>query len=228
MESVLCSSLNAAETPDVPAAEAAQQAAAAKASKRAQKRYSAKDFLVLCDDFRTARMPLDAEVFSAFGMVFLLLDEIEGFLSRRCGSLQDAAALLRARGLEITENTLRFYLGKARRLKASAKGEACAKLREAIFAEAEKEGRSLGAGKASSEAVVRKACQPSPSDSREEAPVLPAEDRGEWSPLDGDWLNSAVSQAMEQPEPAAKADAPSPAKRDKKAKKRARRRLRRR
>ena len=205
--------------------------------KNGKRKHSGSAFIALCDDFSNARIELDAEVFSGFQMVALLLDEIEHFLHRRCGSIKGVLKLLANRGIELTERTLKDYITRARKLKGTEKGEAIAKLRESIIEEARRSGRVL-ADRASAPSGSQEEGAPAASGSMEAGTPC---DEAEWGTLDGGWLNGAVLQAMEQDEPQeqhkqdeqkaqqerkAKDAGASSAKKDKMAKKRAKRRAR--
>ncbi len=215
---------------------ASQTEAAAEASSRKndKRKHSGSAFLTLCDDFCNARIELDAEVFSGAQMVALLLDEIEHFLHKRCGSIKGVLKLLANRGIELTERTLKVYITRARKLKGTEKGEAIAKLRESIFEEARRSGRVV-ADKASAPSGSQEESAPAAPEDSGSAQAIAPSDEEEWGTLDGAWLNDAVQQAMEQDEKneqngqqeqKAKDAAPSSAKKDKMAKKRAKRRAR--
>ena len=201
--------------------------------KHSQKKYSPNDFMAICDDLRTARIEMDAEVFSGAQMVTLLLEEIEDFLHSRCGSVKAVLKLLAGRGLAISERTLKDYLYRARKNKGTDKGLAAAKLREAIFEEARKSGLLQEGSARNSACAGQDACKAAASESPAEAE--PADGKADVSAddfgtPDNDWLNQAVCQAAEQDEPAKSEAAPgkaSSAKKDKLAKKRAKRRARR-
>ena len=196
--------------------------------KNDKRKHSGSTLMTLCDDFSNARIELDAEVFSGFQMVALLLDEIEHFLHRRCGSIKGVLKLLANRGIELTERTLKDYITRARKLKGTEKGEAIAKLRESIFEEARRSGRVL-ADRASAPSGSQEEGAPAASGSMEAGTPC---DEAEWGTLDGGWLNGAVQQAMEQDEQKAQQErkakdaGASSAKKDKMAKKRAKRRAR--
>ena len=205
--------------------------------KHSQKKYSPNDFMAICDDLRTARIEMDAEVFSGAQMVTLLLEEIEDFLHSRCGSVKAVLKLLAGRGLAISERTLKDYLYRARKNKGTDKGLAAAKLREAIFEEARKSGLLQEGSARNSACTGQDACKAAASESPAEAE--PADGKtdnkadvsaDDFGTPDNDWLNQAVCQAAEQDEPAKSEAAPvkaSSAKKDKLAKKRAKRRARR-
>ena len=224
----------------LPCSATVQTAAKAEDSSRKndKRKHSGSAFLTLCDDFCNARIELDAEVFSGFQMVALLLDEIEHFLHRRCGSIKGVLKLLANRGIELTERTLKDYITRARKLKGTEKGEAIAKLRESIIEEARRSGR-VPADRASAPSASQEEGAPAAQAASVSAEAPKAEEADDWGTLDGGWLDSAVQQAMEQNEPQeqhkqdeqkaqqeqkAKAAVASSAKKDKMAKKRARRR----
>ena len=198
------------------------------AAKQAAKRHSAGLFIDLCEDFRTARIELDEEVFSGFKMIVLLLDEIEHFLHGRGGSMKAVLKLLARRGLVLTERTLKDYLARARKIRSSDQGAAIAQLRESIFEEARRRGRLPSAGAPVSSGTPAASCQESlaaPS-GRAEA-VQPSHAADGFGTPDSGWLDGAVLETMEQPEPEYKPGKASAAKKDKQAKRRARRRARR-
>ena len=217
-----------------PAASQTEAQAEASSRKNDKRKHSGSAFLTLCDDFCNARIELDAEVFSGAQMVALLLDEIEHFLHKRCGSIKGVLKLLANRGIELTERTLKVYITRARKLKGTEKGEAIAKLRESIFEEARRSGRVV-ADKASAPSGSQEESAPAAPEASGSAQAIAPSDEEEWGTLDGAWLNDAVQQAMEQDEKneqngqqeqKAKEAAPSSAKKDKMAKKRAKRRAR--
>ena len=220
-----------------PAASQTEAQAEASSRKNDKRKHSGSAFLTLCDDFCNARIELDAEVFSGAQMVALLLDEIEHFLHKRCGSIKGVLKLLANRGIELTERTLKDYITRARKLKGTEKGEAIAKLRESILEEARRSGR-VPADRASGLPASQEEGAPAAQAASVSAEAPKAEEVDDWGTLDGGWLDSAVQQAMEQDEPQeqhkqdeqaqqeqkAKAAGASSAKKDKMAKKRARRR----
>ena len=227
MPSMLSSSAAASAFPASTAEALPAQPAAAK---KPAKRHSAGLFIDLCEDFRTARIELDEEVFSGFKMIVLLLDEIEHFLHGRGGSMKAVLKLLARRGLVLTERTLKDYLARARKIRSSDQGAAIAQLRESIFEEARRRGRLPSAGAPVSSGTPAASCQESLAapTGRAEA-VQPSHAADGFGTPDSGWLDEAVLETMEQPESESESrpGKASAAKKDKQAKRRARRRARR-
>ena len=232
MPSMLSSSAAASAFPASTAEALPAQPAAAK---KPAKRHSAGLFIDLCEDFRTARIELEEEVFSGFKMIVLLLDEIEHFLHGRSGSMKAVLKLLARRGLVLTERTLKDYLARARKIRSSDQGAAIAQLRESIFEEARRRGRLPSAAVPVSSGTPAASCKPAPSiqasaqpaSSASAAASLPSLAAGDFGTPDAGWLDEAVLEAMEQPEPESRPGKASAAKKDKQAKRRAKRRARR-
>ena len=241
MAETICTAAAAAAANTAELSPSSAQSAEASAG-HAIKKHTARAFLVLCDDFRTAKIELETEVFSGFDMIVLLLDEIDSFMRDRRGTIQNVLKLLAARGIVLTERTLKDYMTRARKVRRES-GDAVAKLRAGIF-EAAKARQDM-AGSAGSPDAAKEGVQPVSPASSEPAGIESGiskpgstapcrlEEADEWGMPDDGWLNDAVSQAMEQDEPKEKVQAKpqepagaSSAKKDKQAKKRARRRAR--
>ncbi len=236
MAETICTAAAAAAANTAELSPSSAQSAEASAG-HAIKKHTARAFLVLCDDFRTAKIELETEVFSGFDMIVLLLDEIDSFMRGRRGTIQNVLKLLAARGIVLTERTLKDYMTRARKVRRES-GDAVAKLRAGIF---EAAGARQGmAGSANSPAAAKEGVQPSSPASSEPVSIESGstalcrrEEADEWGMPDCGWLDDAVSQAMEQDEPKEKGqDKPreqagaSSVKKDKQARKRARRRAR--
>ena len=210
MGSVLCSAAAAAAV--LMASDAALAAASeTDTEKHSRKKYSASDFLALCKEIGTAEPRLDAEVFSGFEMVVLLLDEVEDFMHRRCGTIHEAKKLFDAQGIHFSERTLKEYIARARRIKGTARSNELARIKERL----QQRRQPDGIKDAAPAGVSRKPCA-----------VLPSA---------GDEAGGSEPFAAGLPAGGSQAAAPSvqesakvlQAKKDRQAKRRARRRARR-